>query len=201
MDVIRNYCSTNHIGLIDLSRRSAYDAIRIAMVNARIEKPALLVIDYSVADTAVKNALYREEYCDPDSILVVWKIATIPIPPEEINDLTLKRVIDLDGAEDECPICLGNEGEDRIMCATCRMPYCLSCYKNQAGVCAFCAGELPMERLVGLRDRKEKLKMNVRRTMEEATKQAKAKARETPIAREIRQNYKDTLKALRNRRR
>lgn len=170
-------------------------------MNARIEKPALLVIDYSVADTALKNALYKEEFCDPDSILVLWKIAMIPIPPEEITDLTLKRVIDLDGADDECPICLADEGEDRLMCPTCRMPYCLGCFKIQAGVCAFCAGELPMERLVGLRDRKDQLRENMRRAMKEATKQAKERARETPIAKDVMRNYKETLKAMKNRRR
>lgn len=201
MDVIRNYCSTNHIRFMDLSRFSAYDALRMATVNARVEKSALLVIDYSVADTALKNALYKEEFCDPDSILVLWKIAIIPIAPDDITDLTLKRVIDLDGADDECPICLGDEGQDRIMCQTCRMPYCLTCFKNQAGVCAFCAGEMPMETLVGLQDRKEKLKANMRRRMEEATKQAKANARATPMAIEVKQKYKDTIKALRNKRR
>lgn len=200
MEIIKDYCKEQHVKCYDVSNLTSTMVVIKAMARYENTANAVIVIDYSVADTSIKNLVYNQEWCDTDAILLVWMATVIVIPRSEVSKLVLSRIILASREEDECSICL-TEINQKILCDQCYIPYCADCFTRQKGVCAFCASPK-----MGVRSKKEIKKMEedrkyvaslLQRGINATIQEDKVIARQCDLAKEVKANYTKLLREKR----
>lgn len=194
MDVLRLYCKDNGIRMYDASRITSATVFLSMVTRCRDDPKAVIVVDYSVAHTAVRAVYYNEAmFSCEDPLLLVWCEQITAIQREDVTHLFLSRLILDDVVENECSICL-NDSKDLLMCGVCCIPYCDGCFARQRGVCAFCTNpKMGVRTRAGARAHcnriHEEVGANIRRALNLAGQEARLLARETPYAKGVRAKY------------
>lgn len=203
METIKLYCEQQDIKMYDISKLTSTMVVIQIISRCEKEPKAVIVIDYSVAHTSIKNIIYNEEMCDRDAVLIIWMATVVAVRKCDINNRLMSRIILTDEAEDECSICLA-EPNQKLLCEHCYIPYCTKCFTQQNGVCAYCAspnmGVRSKKEVKRIGEKRRDISAKLQRALNTSIQEAKAIARQCEYAKEVKATYENKIKEKRRQR-